>query len=366
MSQQEDYSSFFGREDKPIESEPELEAYREKIITTERMAAGIRGLIIVLNAIIYFLLTETGYFQPDKIDNHATLAYVVLGLSFIYSCYTYLVKPGEHYPVMYASYFSYVSDIVFITLWLYATGGYASPFYILWYVAVVTVAYRFNWRIVWVTSVLYIVSYVSLLLVLSHVHTAGQLAELTLRCAYIVAVGYVASLIAKETYEQTKEKLQIKNITRNLMFTQRELEDKKNALEELTRLLENKVTERTKDLETNARNFSLLLDSIHLLTWTTTPEGKVNYHNKAWDRFFKGTVDGNDLEAFVHPIDIDNVKRKWQHVKESGIETEGEFRWRRYDNEWRTMHVHIICLRNEENQIIMWIGTAADITQQKQ
>src|SRR5690606_38399630 len=130
--------------------------------------------------------------------------------------------------------------------------------------------------------------------------------------------------------------------------------------EELTRLLEDKVTERTKDLELNARNFSMLLDAIHLLTWTTTPEGIVNYNNKAWEQFFKGTVDGNDLAAFVHPGDIDEVKMRWLQVKDTGGAAKGEFRWKRHDGEWRLMLVNIICLRNDEQEIIMWIGTAAD------
>lgn len=362
MSQQEDFSSFFGRDDKPIGSEPELEAYREKIIESERIAAGIRGLIIIVNAIIYFLLNQTGFFEPEKVDNHPLLAYVVLGLSFVYSCYTFLSKPGERYPVLYASYISYVTDIVFIILWLYATGGYGSPFYILWYVAIVTVAFRFNWRIVWVTSFIYVICYVALLLLLSHIHSANQVIELLLRSAYIVAVGYIASLVSKETFVQTEEKKEVKNIARSLLLTQRELEEKKEALEELTGLLEDKVTERTKDLELHSKNFSIVLDSINLIMWTTTPGGKVNYFNKAWDKFFRGTVDGNDLSKFVHPEDIDEVKKKWLGVMDTGREGEGEFRWKRFDGQWRTMLVHIICLRNEENQVIMWIGTATDIT----
>jgi PAS domain S-box-containing protein len=365
MSHQEDYSSFFGREDKPIESEPEMEAYREKVIAAERESGGIRALIILLNAIVFFLLSETGYFVPEKIEVHSILAYIILGISLVYSIFTWLFKPYEHYPVMLASYFSYVSDMMFITLWLYATGGFASPFYTLWYVAIAIVAFRFNWRIVWATSLLYIVCYVALVLLLSQVHTAAQVVDLALRCIYIAAIGYIASLISKETYVQTKEKLQLKNITRSLLLTQRELEEKKEALEDLTRLLEDRVTERTRDLEANAKNFSMLLDSIHLLTWTTTPEGKVNYYNKAWGEFFKGSVDGNDLSAFVHPDDVAEVRSRWMGVKDTGIPAEGHFRWKRHDGEWRDMQVQIICLKNEEEEIIMWIGTATDISGQK-
>lgn len=362
---QEDYSNFFGREDKPIESEPGMEAYREKVIAAERDSGAIRALVILVNAIIFFLMNQTGYFIPEKIETHSLLAYIVLGISFLYSCFTWLFKPYEHYPVMLASYFSYVSDMIFITLWLYATGGFASPFYILWYVGIVIVAFRFNWRIVWVTSLLYVVCYLALVLLLSQVHTAAGVLALALRCIYIAAIGYIASLISKETYVQTKEKLQMKNMTRSLLLTQRELEEKKEALEDLTGLLEDKVTERTRDLEANAKNFSMLLDAVHLLTWTTTPDGKVNYYNKAWDEFFRGSIDGTDLSAFVHPDDVADVRQRWLSVKDTGIPAEGQFRWKRHDGQWRNMQVQLICLKNEEHEIIMWVGTAADISEQK-
>lgn len=362
MSQQEDYSSFFGRDDKPIESEPELEAYRERIIASERTAGGIRGLIVILNAIAYFLLVQTGFFQPEQIEHHPLLAYIVLGLSFLHGAYIYLSRPGEQYPVMFVSYFGYVADIVFITLWLYATGGYGSPFFVLWYASIVLTAFRFNWRIVWATSLIYVVSYVSLVLVLSQVHTSAQITELLLRCAYIVGSGFIASLISRETLVQTREKLEMKNMARSLLLTQRELEENKEQLEELTRLLEARVTERTKDLDVSTRNFSMLLDSIHLITWTTNSGGKVNYFNKAWERFFRGTIDGNNLSDFVHPEDLPGMKQKWLGVLENGQEADGEFRWKRHDGEWRRMLVNIICLRNDHNQIVMWIGTATDIT----
>jgi PAS domain S-box-containing protein len=360
MSHQDDFISFFG-EGRPINSEPEYEAYREKIIAAERVSSGIKALVILLNGVIYFILNAVHYFKPDDVETRPVLAYTVLAISFLYSGLTYLVKPGEKYPEMLASYFSYISDIVFISLWLYATGGYASPFYIMWYVAIVSVALRFNWQIVWVTSVIYIVSYICLLLVLSHVHTAAQFAELAMRCIYIAAIGQLASLISKESYEHNKEKVQIRNMTRSLLNAQNELQERTEELERVKLLLEDKVTERTRDMAANSRNFGLLLDSINLLTWTTTPEGHVNYYNKAWDEFFKGKVDGNHLSEFVHPEEIDDVRGKWRKAKDSGMAEEGKFRWKKHDGSWVPMQVNINCLRDEDGEIIMWVGTAKEL-----
>ena len=363
MSRQEEYSSFFD-EDRPLESEPEFEAFRERILSAEKSSNGIKAIVIVINAVVYFLLTATNFYEPDKIEHHPILAYTVLALSFIYSGLSYLYTPSEKFPVMLASYFSYVSDIMFITLWLYATGGFSSPFYVLWYVAIVSVALRFNWRIMWVTSVIYIMSYFSLLLVLSHVHTPQHFSILLLRCSFIAVIGHIASLISKETYEQTKQKVEMKNITRSLLHTQRELQEKTDELENLAGLLEDKVTERTKILENNTKNFGLLLDSIQLLTWTTTPEGKVNYRNKAWDDFFAGSVDGNNLSAFVHPEDVEEVKKRWRAAKQTGLSAEGEFRWKRQDGKWVSMQVCISPLHNDKSNVTMWIGTASEVSKQ--
>lgn len=363
MSRQDDYNSFFGG-NRPLESEPDFEAYREKIIAGEKLSAGIKLIVTLIIGLTYFLLNLTDYYQPDKIENRPILAYVVLGLSFIYSAFTYFTKPTDKYPVMLASYFSYVSDIVFISLWLYATGGFGSPYYILWYMAIVSVALRFNWRIMWVTSVIYIMSYFSLLLVLSHLHTPQQFVELTLRCAFIAVVGYIATLIARETYEQTKETEQMKNVTRSLLKMQNELHEKTDELESLTALLEDKVTERTKILEANAKNFGMMLDSIQLLTWTTTPEGKVNYHNKAWGDFFGGKVDGNNLTVFVHPDEVEEVRKKWRNAKETGMATEGQFRWKRQDGKWLAMHVRINPLLDDKGNITMWVCTATEVSKQ--
>lgn len=360
MSSNDDFGSFFDG-DRPEVSEPEYEVFRERILEAERLSNKIKLFIILINAIVYFFLNNTGFYSPDKIENRPTLAYIVLGLSFIYSGLSYLIKPSEKYPVMLASYFSYVSDIMFITLWLYATGGFESPFYVMWYAAIVSVALRFNWRIMWVTSIIYMVSYTSLLLVLSHIHSGQQVIELLLRCAYIAVIGHISSLISKETYEQTKEKMQMKNMAKSLLKTQKELEEKTEELEDLTIMLEDKVTQRSKGLDANAKNFGLVLDSIPLLTWTTSPEGKVNYTNRAWTEFFKGEIDGNNLKAFVHPDEIEEVRNKWRNAKDEGAPAEGLFRWKKHDGAWVSMKVTINCLRDEDGEIIMWIGTASEM-----
>jgi PAS domain S-box-containing protein len=363
MSRKDEYSSFFD-DDRPLESEPEFEAFRERVLAAEKSSNGIKVIVIAINALVYFLLNVTNFYEPDKVEHHPILAYVVLGLSFLYSGISWLYRPTEKFPVMLASYFSYVSDIMFITLWLYATGGFGSPFYILWYMAIVSVALRFNWRIMWITSIIYIMSYFSLMLVLSHVHTPQQFTILVLRCSFVAVIGHLASLISKETYEQTKQKTELKNVTRSLLHTQRELHEKTDELESLTALLEDKVTERTKILEQNAKTFGLLLDSIPLLTWTTTPEGKVNYYNKAWDDFFAGEVDGNNLTVFVHPDEVEEVKKRWRDAKQTGLSAEGEFRWKRQDGKWVTMQVCISPLHNEKGNISMWIGTATELSKQ--
>ena len=365
MSQESDYSSFFDQDGPRAETELEVSAYREKVISAERRTSSVRAIVITVNSLVYLLMERFGYYQAELVDTSPILAYSVIVLALLYGLSVFAFKPYEKYPIMLASYFTYISDIIFITLWLYATGGYDSPFYILWYLSIVAVAFRFNYKVVLASALLYAISYIGLMLVLSHVHTPHQYVELALRCSYIIIIGHLASLITRETYEQTREKLYMRQLTDSMRRTQLELNEKSAELRELNTALEEKVTERTKELRASAKTFSELLNSIPLLAWTTTPEGKVTYRNARWMQFFKRDMDGTALEDYVFPADVPRALEMWKSIKDSGDPMEIEYRWKRHDGVWIWLLARIIAIRNKEGQITMWVGTATDINEQK-
>src|SRR6266545_1568412 len=115
------------------------EAGAEKAFAAERNIAAVRLMVIGFNSTVYL----------GVIDHAGTipwLSYLLIITSAIYGTAVFFLEPYRRYPVMLSSYFTSVSDAIFITVWLYATGGFESPFYLLLYVSIVAVAFRYSYR----------------------------------------------------------------------------------------------------------------------------------------------------------------------------------------------------------------------------
>src|SRR5919201_4026759 len=110
----------------PTPSMVSEEAGAEKALVAERSIAAIRVVVIGFNSLLY-------HFMIDHSGTIPWLAYLIILTSGIYGLAVFLLEPYRHYPVMRSSYFTSITDAVFITLWIYATGGMESPFYVLLY-----------------------------------------------------------------------------------------------------------------------------------------------------------------------------------------------------------------------------------------
>lgn len=166
-----------------------------KPAAAEPRIAVIRAIVVTTNVVVYFLL-------PPSAHEVRWLALATIVLALVYAYGTLLLAPHKRWPGLVSAWATAVSDGVFTTIWVFATGGYDSPFYILWYLSVVAVSFRFGlWESV-VTSVAYAVMYLALVLV------AGldgvEPASLALRCAYIVLVGVVAGFNGEFSYYAAK------------------------------------------------------------------------------------------------------------------------------------------------------------------
>ncbi len=109
------------------------EAGAEKAFVAERNIAAIRLAVISYNSLVYHSVMDHAGTTP-------WLSYLLIITSAIYGAAVFFLEPYRRYPVMLSSYFTSASDAIFITLWLYATGGFESPFYLLLYVSIVSSA----------------------------------------------------------------------------------------------------------------------------------------------------------------------------------------------------------------------------------
>src|SRR5438874_2823303 len=134
--------------EEPIPSMLYKEAGTEKALVAERSIAAIRVVIVGFNSLLYhFLINQSGTIP--------WLAYLIILMSGVYGLAVFLLEPYRHYPVMRSSYFTSITDAIFITLWIYATGGMASPFYVLLYASIIAVAFRYNSRETIIAAVIY-------------------------------------------------------------------------------------------------------------------------------------------------------------------------------------------------------------------
>jgi signal transduction histidine kinase len=177
------------------------EALSEKVYTAERAISGLRLAVIAANTVLFSLILDKG-------RSHEGIAYAVIALSWLYGLYIYRFEPYRRHAVFLSAYFTSITDAAFIMLWLFATGGFYSPFYLLLYPAMVSVAFRFTARETIFAAVVYAGAYLGLLLGLNQLAGHGQ--EVLVRLTYTFLMALLGHLISREVLEQTKSKISYK------------------------------------------------------------------------------------------------------------------------------------------------------------
>lgn len=132
------------------------------------------------------------------------------------------------------------------------------------------------------------------------------------------------------------------------------------------------VTEQVlarRNAEANHRRFRTLLEAIPQMTWTNTPQGEVDFYNERWYAYtglnFEQTRDWG-WQAVVHPDDLAQTVTTYRHALTTGEELVFENRYRRADGHYRWHLNWAMPLRDEDGEIVQWIGTATDIHERKQ
>jgi two-component system, OmpR family, phosphate regulon sensor histidine kinase PhoR len=174
--------------------------------------------------------------------------------------------------------------------------------------------------------------------------------------------GIALSLILTDLTIQKEAEKQLK--TKN-----EELEIAHKATEKLNDELEDTVKARTNELLISREHFRLLANNIPQMTWTSLPSGEANFYNQQWYDY----TQLNDLgtkeaawRAVVHPDDLENTIEKYNLSLASGNIFEVENRYKNgIDGNYRWHLNRAIPLRNDAGEIILWVGTATDIEDQK-
>ncbi|WP_426059838.1 ATP-binding protein [Hymenobacter sp. B1770] len=122
--------------------------------------------------------------------------------------------------------------------------------------------------------------------------------------------------------------------------------------------------------ERAAAEASRLLEGISQIAWTTTAEGVHTYRNRRWYDYIgrqqgQGPQAGRSWRERLHPADAGPTLARWQQSLNTGQPYEVECRIRNAEGDYRWMLGRAQPSRNEQGEIIQWIGTYTDIHEHK-
>jgi len=173
--------------------------------------------------------------------------------------------------------------------------------------------------------------------------------------------GTVLSLIFTDLTSQKKIEKQLRE--------KNELLEKANAFaEKLNNELEQRVTERTKELLTSREYFKFLADTIPVIVWTALPNGDLDYFNTQWYNYtglnFEQSA-GKGWQSVEHPDDLKEVLFAWNKSLASGEPFKIEERKKSANGDYRWHIMSASPLKDDNGNIIHWFGVCADIEDQK-
>jgi PAS domain S-box-containing protein len=114
--------------------------------------------------------------------------------------------------------------------------------------------------------------------------------------------------------------------------------------------------------------FTTLADNVAQLSWMARPDGHIYWYNKRWYDFTGSTPEemaGWGWEKVHHPDHINEVVTFVRHAWTQGQPWELTFPLKRYDGEYRWFLTRAVPIRNEQGQLVRWLGTNTDVTQMR-
>jgi formate hydrogenlyase transcriptional activator len=113
----------------------------------------------------------------------------------------------------------------------------------------------------------------------------------------------------------------------------------------------------------------LLVDRIPAFTWSTHPDGSVEFVNQRWREYAGLSAEqsqGWGWQTAIHPEDLQSLMEKQRELLRSGEPGDIEARMRRHDGVFRWFLIRFEPFRDETGKIVMWYGVSTDIEDLKQ
>lgn len=122
-------------------------------------------------------------------------------------------------------------------------------------------------------------------------------------------------------------------------------------------------------LRESEQRFRTLADNIAQLAWMADRTGHIFWYNQRWFDYTGTTpeqMQRTGWQSFPHPDYYQRVMSKYQNCIETGEPWEDTFPMRGRDGQYRWFLSRALPTRDDSGQIVRWLGTNTDITEQRQ
>ena len=146
-----------------------------------------------------------------------------------------------------------------------------------------------------------------------------------------------------------------------------ELHRKRRQLESLNRELEQRVLDRTEELQESETQFRTLANSIPQLAWMADPGGAVFWYNQRWYDYTGSTfeeIQGWGWHRLHHPEHVTRVVQGLQHSWDTGEPWEDTFPLRGKDGEYSWFLSRAVPIFDSHGKLTRWFGTCTDVSRQ--
>lgn len=113
------------------------------------------------------------------------------------------------------------------------------------------------------------------------------------------------------------------------------------------------------------QQFQLFADAIPQIIWTADPDGSIDYVNLALSHYTGKPrtmlASGEQWHAVIHPDDLIKLRAHWSDAVQRKAVYELECRLLRQDGSWRWHLLQGAPVRDEDDTVIKWCGSAIDI-----
>src|SRR5271157_3763451 len=118
----------------------------------------------------------------------------------------------------------------------------------------------------------------------------------------------------------------------------------------------------------SGERFRFLAESMPQIIFTAKPDGVMDYFNLHWAEFTglsSESIEDLNWTRFIHPADLEENLRRWQHCIDTGEPFQLEHRFRRSDGVYRWHLSRANALRDAGGNVLIWTGSSTDIDDQK-